>query len=289
MATTASVRPAERIDGVVVPGAGARPGRRPGARAAVAVRTWAARLFRRGVVLAAFFGLWEVLPRTAVDPGYLPPFSEVARTVVDLFVGGEIYEHLTVSLQRSLSGFGLAVLVGIPLGLLMGGWRPVEEYLDPLVQTLRQTPVLALFPVFILCFGIGELSKVMMIFWGTVWPILLNTIGGTKSVDPVLVRSARSLGIRRFRLFRLVVVPATLPAILTGVRLGATFSVLMLVVAEYVGAKSGIGAFVINSQYAFQIPETYAAIVILAAIGLSVNALLVALERRATRWKGDRR
>jgi len=298
MATTSPVLPAEgpvrdadrnavhddaaAADAAVAAGTGAR---RPGARVAVAARTWAARLFRRGVVLAAFFGLWEVLPRTVVNPGYLPPFSEVARTVVDLFVSGEIYEHLAVSLQRSVEGFGLAVLVGIPLGLLMGGFRPLEEYLDPLVQTLRQTPVLALFPVFILCFGIGELSKVMMIFWGTVWPILLNTISGTKSVDPVLIRSARSLGIRRFQLFRLVVVPATLPAVLTGVRLGATFSVLMLVVAEYVGAKSGIGAFVINSQYAFQIPKMYAAIVILAALGLSVNALLVALERRAARWK----
>ena len=276
----------ERVSAREAPAREAHPRSSP-VRAAGVLRSWLGKAFRSGIVLAAFFGLWEVLPRTVVSPGYLPPFSEVVRTVVDLVVSGEIYEHLTVSLQRSVAGFGLAVLVGIPLGLLMGGFRPVEEYLDPLVQTLRQTPVLALFPVFILFFGIGELSKVMMIFWGTVWPILLNTISGTKAVDPVLIRSARSLGLRRFRLFRLVVLPATLPAVLTGVRLGATFSVLMLVVAEYVGAKSGIGAFVINSQYAFQIPKMYAAIVVLAAIGLSVNALLVAVERRATRWKED--
>lgn len=243
------------------------------------------RAVKRSVVLLAFLGLWEILPRTVVEPGYLPPFSTVVRAVVQLFVTGEIWEHLSISLSRSIGGFALAVAVGVPVGLLIGWFRELEEYVDPLVQTLRQTPVLALFPVFILFFGIGETSKVVMIFWGTVWPILLNTITGVKDVDPVVITSARAMGARRLDLFRRVILPATVPSIMTGVRLGATFSILMLVVAEYVGAKAGIGALVINSQYAFLIPKMYAAIVILAVLGLSTNVALVRLQRRATRWK----
>lgn len=150
------------------------------------------RLVKRSVVLAAFLALWEILPRTVVEPGYLPPFSTVVRAVVQLFVTGEIWEHLSISLSRSAEGFALAVAVGVPPGLLIGWFREVEEYVDPLVQTLRQTPVLALFPVFILFFGIGETSKVVMIFWGTVWPILLNTIAGVKDVDPVVIGSRPS-------------------------------------------------------------------------------------------------
>lgn len=246
------------------------------------------RAAKRSVVPLTFLSLWEVLPRTVIQPGYLPPFSTVVRATVELFVSGEIWEHLSISLSRSLSGFALAVLVGVPLGLLIGWFHEVEEYLDPFVQTLRQTPVLALLPVFILFFGIGETSKVAIIFWGTVWPILLSTISGVKDVDPVIITSARSMGARGPDLFRRVILPATVPSIMTGIRLGATFAILMLVVAEYVGAKAGIGALVINSQYAFQIPKMYAAILLLAVLGLSTNAVLVRLQRRATRWKEHR-
>lgn len=241
---------------------------------------------RKSLVILIFLGLWEILPRTIVKPGYLPPFSTVATTVVQLFTSGEIYEHLFISLSRSLEGFGLALIIGVPLGLVMGWFKGFEEHIDPLLQTLRQTPVLALFPVFILFFGIGESSKVAMIFWGTVWPILLNSTTGAKDVDPLLVRAARSMGVRGFGLFRKVIIHAALPSIMTGIRLGATFSILMLVVAEYVGAKSGVGALVINSQYAFLIPKMYAAIVILALLGLLTNLLLVRLESSAAGWKG---
>ncbi|WP_368857295.1 ABC transporter permease [Actinoplanes ianthinogenes] len=110
-------------------------------------------------------------------------------------------------------------------------------------------------------------------------------MAGVKDVDPVVIRSARAMGARRLDLFRRVILPATVPSIMTGVRLGATFSILMLVVAEYVGAKAGLGALVINSQYAFLIPKMYAAIVVLALLGLTTNAVLVRLQRRATRWK----
>lgn len=241
--------------------------------------------FKKSIAIIAFLALWEILPRLFVNPAYLPPISSIFLTIIELFKSGEIFEHLFISLQRAFGGFGLAFAIGVPLGLLMGWFKTFEEYIDPLLQAFRQTAALALFPVFILFFGIGESSKVAIIFWGTVWPILLNTISGVKDVDPLLVKSAKSLGISGLDLFRKVIIHAAIPSIMTGIRIGATFSILLLIVAEYVGAKSGLGALVINSQYAFLISKMYAAILILALLGLLVNYSLVALERKATKWK----
>ncbi len=144
---------------------------------------------------------------------------------------------------------------------------------------------IALFPVFILFFGIGELSKVVIIFWAALWPILLNTVAGVKGVDPVLVRSARSMGARSGTLFRKVILPAAAPSIFTGVRLGAAYAFMVLVAAEMIGANAGLGFLVLNSQEVFAIPRMYAAIVALAAFGLAVNNALLVAERRATAWR----
>jgi len=167
-------------------------------------------------------------------------------------------------------------LVGVPLGIFMGSWKTFERTLDGPLQAGRQVSAIALFPVFILFFGIGELSKVVIIFWASVWPILLNTTIGVKTVDPVLIRSARSMSARGATLFRKVILPAAAPSIFTGIR---------LVAAEMIGANAGLGFLVLNSQEIFKIPEMYAAIVALAAFGLGMNKLLYHLERRATVWR----
>jgi NitT/TauT family transport system permease protein len=141
--------------------------------------------------------------------------------------------------------------------------------------------------LFIVILGIGEVSKVAIIFYGAQWPILLNTISGVKNVDALLVKSARSMGLSRFALFRKVVLPAALPSIFTGLRLAATLSILIIVSAEMMGATAGLGYILTNSHYNFDILRMYDAIVTLALIGLSTNYLLVNLEKRLTRWRPD--
>jgi NitT/TauT family transport system permease protein len=167
----------------------------------------------------------------------------------------------------------------------MGGSRTLERSVDGPLQAGRQVSAIALFPVFILFFGIGELSKIVIIFWASVWPVLLGTVSGVKGVDPVLVKSARSMGARGATLFAKVIVPAAAPAVFTGVRLGAAYAFMVLVAAEMIGANAGLGFLVLNSQEVFQIPRMYAAIVALAAFGLAVNGVLLRLERRATAWR----
>ena len=243
-------------------------------------------MLSRVALAALLVAAWEVLPRTGVvNPVFLSPASDVARTLWELVTSGALARHAGVSLVRILEGLGLAISLGVPLGLAMGWFRSFERTVDGPLQAGRQVSAIALFPVFILFFGIGELSKVIIIFWASLWPVLLSTVAGVKAVDPVLVRSARSMGARRGTLFRKVIVPAAAPSIFTGVRLGAAYAFMVLVAAEMIGANAGLGFLVLNSQEVFAIPRMYAAIVALAGFGLGVNAVLLAAERRATAWR----
>ncbi len=193
-------------------------------------------------------------------------------------------DDIAISFQRSGIAFVAAVGIGIPLGLFMGQIRAVEQALDPILQLFRQTSALALYPVFILLLGLGETSKVFVIFWATLFPILLATIGGVKEVDNKLIEMARTYGARPLTIFRRVILPASVPAIFVGLRLSATTALLLLIAAEMIGANKGIGFQVMNAQYNFQIPLMFAAILLLAFLGLAANALLVLLQRKLCRW-----
>lgn len=242
--------------------------------------------FQKAIAVALFLAAWEAAPRLGiVDQFILTPFSLVVAALVRLVASGEMARHLLSSLQRALGGFGVAMAVGIPLGILMGWFKRFERFVDPLLQVFRNTSILALFPVFILVFGLGELSKMAIIFWGTLWPTLLNTISGVKGVDPLLVKSARSMGISQSGLLFRVVLPAASPSILTGIRLSAANAVLVLVAAEMLGANSGLGFLIFYAEQSYAVPDMYAGILSLSVIGCGVNYALVALERRVTGWK----
>jgi NitT/TauT family transport system permease protein len=239
--------------------------------------------------LVIFLLAWEILPRLGVvDPTFLPPFSVVLDALVQLFVTGEIWDDIIISLMRAGVAFIAAVIVGITLGLLMGWFRLFEAFIDPLLQTIRQIPILALYPVFILLLGIGEVSKIAIIFKGALWPILLATISGVRNVDTTLIKSARSMGVTSEKdIFRKVVLPSAIPEIMVGIRLSATTCVVVLVAAEMLGAKSGLGFMIVNSEYTFQIPKMYAGIIIITVLGLALNYGLVAIERKLFAWKED--
>ncbi|MDX6313718.1 MAG: NitT/TauT family transport system permease protein [Streptomyces sp.] len=240
----------------------------------------------KSVAVAALLGVWEAAPRLGlVDSTFLPPFSEVARAWWELAVNGQLATNLQASLVRSLSGFALAVVIAVPLGLLIGWYRPVADLLSPLLEVFRNTAALALLPVFVLILGIGETSKISIVLYACLWPILLNTISAVRNVDPTLLRLARSMNLSAPRLFQKVILPASVPVVFTGIRLAGAVSILVLVAAEMVGAKAGLGYLVNASQFNFAIPQMYAGIITISAVGVLFNQLLVALERRFTAWR----
>jgi NitT/TauT family transport system permease protein len=264
-------------------------GAAPGTARVTAARTvlrLLATVFRRTIAVAVFLAGWEVLPRTGlVDRVFLPPFSKVAQAWWRLLVDGQLWTNLEASLVRSLAGLALATLVAIPLGVLIGWYPLVAELLNPLLELLRNTAALALLPVFVLLLGLGESSKISLVMFACAWPILLNTIAGVRGVDPLLVKSARSLGFTPFQLFRKVVLPAALPTVFTGIRLAGAASILVLVAAEMTGAKAGLGYMINADQYNFEIPQMYAGILTISLLGLVVNQALVTLEHRFSRWR----
>ncbi|MFF9869480.1 ABC transporter permease [Streptomyces sp. NPDC013953] len=240
----------------------------------------------RSAAVVALLLLWEAAPRAGlVDRTFLPPFSEVAGAWWQLAADGLLAAHAQASLTRSLSGFGIAVALAVPLGLLIGWYRPVADLLGPLLEVFRNTAALALLPVFVLLLGIGETSKISIVVYACTWPVLLSTISAVRSVDPTLLRLARSLDLPAVRLFQKVILPASVPAVFTGIRLAGAVSILVLVAAEMIGAKAGLGYLINASQYNFAITQMYAGIITISAIGVVFNQLLVALERRLSSWR----
>lgn len=243
-------------------------------------------LYRSGAVLA-FLTLCELVPRFVLSDAarvFLPPLHEVLIALWALIGSGELLVHATASLGRSATGFLLAIAIGVPTGLVIAWYPRVREFLNPLLEVFRNTAALALLPVFTLLLGIGEVSKVAIVVFAAFFPVLLNTILGARSVDPLLIRAARTLGMGSLEVFSKVILPSAVPTIFTGIRMAGTSSVLVLIAAEMIGAKAGLGYLITNSQASFLIPQMYAAILTVSILGYVVNSLLVALERHFSRW-----
>ena len=247
---------------------------------------WLGVFGRRSLLLVALLSVWEAAPRLGlIDQVFLPPFSEVIAAGWQLAQSGELYEDVSASLLRALSGFLISVVLIVPLGLVVGWYARLGNLLNQFIEICRNTAPLALLPAFILLLGIGELSKITMVVYSCAWPLLLNTIAAVKQVDPLLIKSARTMGATPQQLFRKVILPAALPTIFVGIRLASASAMLVLVASEMVGAKAGLGYLIINSQYSFLIPQMYFGILGITVIGLAFNAVLEALERRFMRWK----
>lgn len=246
------------------------------------------KVFKKTIVIVLLMIAWELAPRIGlVDQAFFPPFSTVAAAWWGLVSSGELLDHFQASMIRSVSGFAIALLIAIPLGLLIG-WYPVaKDLLNPVLELFRNTAALALLPVFILLLGIGETSKIAIVIFACTWPILLNTIAAVRNVDPLLIKAARSMNISSFKLFYKIILPASIPTIFTGIRMAGTGAILVLIAAEMVGAKEGLGYLINYSQFNFQIPEMYAGIITISILGLLINQVLVSLERRFSSWKSE--
>ncbi len=239
-------------------------------------------------LMVAFLALWEIAPRLGwLNRIFFPPLSEVCEAWYAMLLDGTLTANIGISLQRAAIGFVLAVIVAVPLGFLMGRYTLFEKVSDLLVQTLRNTSQFALLPVFILLLGIGEASKIAITFYSSIFFLLINTISGVKSVDPLLLKAARSMGTSDIDMFRKVILPASIPSIVSGMRLAVKSSIFAVIGAEMLAAKSGLGFLIQQSQLMMETADMYAGIITMTAIGLLVNYLLVWFEHWATAWKGN--
>jgi NitT/TauT family transport system permease protein len=237
--------------------------------------------------ILGFLLIWEFVPKVGfADPQFIPPLSQVLLAEWKLAISGELFIHITASLQRTIIGLVLAIIIAVPLGFILGGFfQQVATFLQPLLNILGQINAFSLFPVFILFFGIGEIAKVSIIFWSCIWPILFTTIAGVSRVEPILIKGAKSMGANDFTIFTKVVLPGAAPSIFTGLRLGASVAFLMLIAAEMIGASAGLGWLVHNSAMNTIMPRLFASAISIAVLGMALNYFLYWLESNIVTWR----
>ena len=241
---------------------------------------------------ACLIGLWQYLAMRAGSI-FFPPPSEIVTRAVELwlsgppsrlFLGEGVFQDIIPSLGRLLAGWSLAVMVGIALGTVIGRSRRISELLDPSLQFLRAIPGPALVPVFILLLGTESTMRIVLIAFGCVWPVLLNTIEGTRTVDPLQLDTASAFKLPgRARLWH-IILPAAMPKIFAGIRVSLALAVILMVVSELVASTNGIGYRIQNAQIMFLLTDMWCGIVLLAVIGYSLNALFLKVEDSVLTW-----
>jgi NitT/TauT family transport system permease protein len=244
----------------------------------------------RLIAIAAFLGLWSALAGLVVvlrlfNPIFLPGPWLVLGSLAELTVKGQLGGHVAATLERVVIGFGTGAAAGVTLGLAAGALAPVRNVVEPLVELVRPIPPLAVLPMFIVWVGIGEPSKIGFITYATFFPVFLTTVTGVRQIDPLLLRAARSLGARGPALFARVILPAALPDVLTGLRLGVALAFFVIVISEFIGAEQGLGFLINDGRNFFQVPQMLGAAVVLGLLGYAGNELVRWLERRLTRWQ----
>lgn len=189
--------------------------------------------------------------------------------------------HVRLSLMRALVGFFLATLMGVPLGLMLGTWfKSFYKFTELPLEVLSQINPFLLFHILILFMGIGEAPKITIVFWTCLWPITFSTMNGASSVNKNLIKAGRAFGLGSFGLLTKIVLPAASPLIFAGLRLGLGYSMFMLVAAEMMGASSGLGFLTLNSQESFQLNKMYAAVVVIAFLGLLLDFIIYMIGRK---------
>jgi ABC-type nitrate/sulfonate/bicarbonate transport system permease component len=238
------------------------------------------------LVFAAVILFWELGCRFGVINSIaLAPPSDAFGAIMDLVHTGMLWKHVGISLYRLIAGWTLGTLLGIGVGIVIGLFSLVRAGLLPLVSALFPIPKIALLPLFVVWFGIGEGSKVATILFGTFFPTVIATYSGIDNVDRNLVRMGQSFGLTWLSIVRKIIIPGALPAILSGFRISAAIAIVLLVAAEMIGAQYGIGAYILTAGAEFAIDKLIAGVALLSVIGLAIAWLIGRAEKYFLRWR----
>jgi ABC-type nitrate/sulfonate/bicarbonate transport system permease component len=215
---------------------------------------------------------------------FFPPLSEILTALKDEWFGPRLLDDVVPSVLRLLAGFAVAIVIAVGLGVLIGTSRTVRGMLEPVLEFFRAIPPPVLVPIFILLFGIGDGMKILVIAFGCMWPILLNTVEGVRAVDSVLSDTARTYRITGAARLRNLVLPAASPQIFAGMRQGLSVAIILMVISELFAASNGLGFAVVQAQRSFAIPETWAGMLMLGLLGFLLALLFRVVENRQLAW-----
>lgn len=239
------------------------------------------------IEILLLIAVWQFLIGTLqlVNPVFLPPPSKIAGAIATLTASGAMVEAAVASLTNFAIGYGLAVVVGVGLGLVLGGSRAMGKLVAPLIWALYAMPLIAIRPMTTIWFGFGNMPIIFLVFLSALLPIALNTMAGVRTVDRSLLRAAKVFGASRLETYRKVVLPATVPFVLTGLRLAIVTAWIILIIAELVGAPRGFGQILGVATSRFRVDQAFAMIVVIVIISVSSVRILGYLERRVAVWR----
>ena len=230
--------------------------------------------------------IWEIAARIGlVDTRFFPSPSAIISVGEQMIVSGELMTHVSISLQRIVIGFVLGAVSGVLIGIAMGLWRPMRDIIEPLVDATFPIPKIAILPLFIMIFGLGEESKYAIIATLVIYLVLINSASGVQNIDRIYLDVGKNFGASRRLVFVDIALPGALPTILAGLKLGMGVALLVIVSAEFVGAKSGIGFLIWTSWQVFEVEKMYVGLVVSALLGLAMAVGLDWLEKRLIPWK----
>jgi ABC-type nitrate/sulfonate/bicarbonate transport system permease component len=234
-----------------------------------------------------FLIVWELVGNVLqlINPMFMSAPSLIAKAAIDLFSSGEIYNDLYISGTELLGGYLLSAVVAIPFGIMVGWYKKMSYIFDPFINAMNATPRVALLPLVIIWLGIGILSKVGIIFLGAVFPILINSRDGVKTTPLNLLNAARSFGASEWMIFKAVVLPSTIPFILSGLRQGLGRAIVGVMVGELYAATAGIGFMITVAGATFQTDKVFVGVLVFALTGMIGTEILAKIEKRFDKWR----
>jgi len=239
------------------------------------------------VILAFLIG-WELLFRfKVVNPLFISAPSRVVLAGITIIRDGSLFKHLATSGTEFALGYGAAILIGFPIGIMLGWFKLVRSAFGPFIAAMQATPRIALMPLFIIWFGLGITSKIVVVLLSAIFPLIVNLQVAMSTIDADLVRVARSYGATRWQIFRSVALPTSIPFLITGLRLAAGRGLLGVIVAEVFGGSQGIGYMIQYAGATFQTDKVFAGVLVVAITGISLDFSLEYLGRHFDKWRGE--
>lgn len=240
------------------------------------------------LIVFVFLAIWEWLSRSGyISVLFFPPPTKILRSFFELLVEGKLLVHLKATLYRLTFGFVLGGLPGLVLGLIMG-WSPrTRGIVDPIIAAIHPIPKIAIFPLILVVFGIGEASKIVAIAVAAFFPMLINSMAGVRQINPVYFEVTRNYGASLWKTFTRVIIPGSLPMVLTGARLAFNIALVIAIAVELLAAKEGLGVMIWFSWQTLRIEELYASLITTALLGISANFAIQRISMRLAPWYDD--
>jgi NitT/TauT family transport system permease protein len=234
----------------------------------------------------ALLVLWEVLVRVhVIDARFFPPPSRILQQLIKLMQTGELWDNTWASLRRLFFGVLIGGIPALVLGIVMGLYRPVRALVEPLVAATYPVPKSAILPLLLLIFGLGEASKIAMVAIGMFYPVLINSMAGVLQINRIYLDVGRNFHASRRQVFRTIALPGALPFIMTGVKLGVGMGLILIAIAEMIGAKSGLGYMIWNAWEILAVETMYVGLLVIAVLGFVFTLVLNEVERWVVPWK----